>query len=140
MMLGSLAVFQPVLNRMVFLEKGMGFGIVLNSITGLISIMFFLGIVWWLEKIPNDIQLKMDGQFYWWFLLPGLMGLLVVSFVPIMIKNLGAFPTIAAMLFGQVLTSFLYDTYALGYSFDYSRILGILLTGTGAYLSFRTQV
>lgn len=139
MLLGSLAVFQPVLNRMVFLEKGMGFGIVLNSVTGLLSIVCFLTVFWWIQKTPDALQFKIEGRFYWWFLLPGVMGLLVVSFVPLMIKHLGAFPTIAAMLFGQIVTSFLYDTLVLGYSFDTSRLIGILLTGTGAYLSFKAQ-
>jgi uncharacterized membrane protein YdcZ (DUF606 family) len=138
MLLGSMVVFQPVLNRLVFAEKGLGFGVWLNSsvLFGLGSLFFFF-IFALSERFPESLPLKSGATFRWWFVLPGLIGFLLVSLVPLMIKNLGAFPTIAAMLLGQVTTSFLYDTLAEGHPVDLTRLAGLALTAAGAYLSFR---
>lgn len=69
--------------------------------------------------------------------MPGLMGFFLVLLVPLAIKNLGAFVTLATMMLGQVATSFLWDIYAEGIPISVSRLLGLALVMAGAYFSFK---
>lgn len=136
--LGALAVLQPILNRMMLDERGVAFAAWLNSLVLLTAASFVLGLVYFFnEHFPDYFRLRTDGPFRWWFILPGLMGFAVVFNLPIAIRALGAFPSIIALLLGQLVTSFLYDSLAQNQPITGARILGLILALAGAYLSFR---
>lgn len=136
--LGSLVVFQPVLNRMVMEERGLSIaGLINATVLLLLASGLFLLVALVPEKFPDIIQFKSNGTWHWWYVLPGIIGLFLVMLVPLMISSLGAFPTVLAMLVGQLVTSFLWDSIVNHQSLFSSRTLGLVLAVAGAYLSFR---
>lgn len=140
-LLGSIVVFQPSLNRVIFEHKGLSFAVLLNgAILFVIAAIFFLAISLSPERFPDIFRFLPNRGFSWWYILPGIMGFLLVLLVPVMIKNLGAFPVVITMILGQVTTSFLWDIYQEGVSLSAARLLGLILVMTGAYFSFKPIV
>lgn len=137
LLLGAMIVFQPAINRLILEQKGLSFAVFLNgSILFLSACTLFFVIFSSSERIPLILQLKSAGTFRLWFLLPGIMGFCLVVTVPIMIKNLGALPTILAMLLGQIITSLVWDVFFENVAINASRVVGLALAFVGAYLSF----
>lgn len=137
LLLGSIVVFQPMLNRMVLEDRGLSFAVWLNGcVLFLAASLLFFSVFLAPERFSEVLHFKGSGGFHWWYVLPGILGLILVLMVPVMFKNMGAFPTIIAMLCGQILTSFLVDSLAFGVPISASKIMGLLLATGGAYLSF----
>jgi uncharacterized membrane protein YdcZ (DUF606 family) len=138
LLLGSLVIFQPAINRLVADAKGLSFAALLNASVILITAsLFFLVISLMPERFPKHLRFISHGVWNWWFLLPGLIGFVLVLLTPVMIKNLGAFPTVSLMMLGQVSTSIIWDSYAEGIPFNMTRCFGVLLVLSGAYFSMR---
>lgn len=136
--LGSLVVFQPILNRLIFEHKGLGFTVWQNAnVLFILSSIFGALVIYFPDKFPAVMRLEKDGNFALWHLLPGFFGFLLVTLVPLMIKNLGASSTVIVMLSGQLITGFLWDSLVIGHAFNFMRFFGIILAFLGAYLSFR---
>lgn len=137
-LLGSLLVFQPVFNRLILEHKGLGFAVLLNgTVLTVFASILCLFIFFMPERFPSLMRFKVGGLFEWWFLLPGFFGILIVSGTPLLIKNIGASSTVILMLSGQLITSFLWDTFAEGQAFRTMRLIGAILAFCGAYLSFK---
>lgn len=137
-LLGSLVVFQPVLNRLILEQRGLGFAVWLNA-TGVFVTASILALIILLvpERFPQLMRFKVSDVFHWWFLAPSLFGLMLISLVPLLIKNLGASSAVLLLLAGQLATSFLWDALFLGNGFNPARFVGMLLAFLGAFLSFR---
>jgi len=91
------------------------------------------------ERFPKNLRFISQGAWTWWFVLPGLIGFLLVLFTPVMIKFLGAFSTVAFMMLGQVAASILWDTFAEGIPLNMTRCFGVFLVMSGAYFSLRAN-
>lgn len=136
--LGSLMVMQPSINRLVLEQRGLGFAVWFNAfvylsaatITGAFLLMRP-------EYFPEVVRLKSNGGFAWWFFIPGLMGLCLVCGTTLLIKHVGAISAVLLMLCGQLFTSFAWDTIISQQSINSTRVIGLLLAGVGAYMSFK---
>ncbi len=138
--LGSLVVIQPLLNRMIYLERGLSLAALINAtVLWLFSSCLFL--FTWLAPTatPEIFRLKSYHLWHWWYVLPGLIGLVLVSMVPIAIDKLGTFITVLAMLVGQLLTSFIWDIITHHEPIVSTRALGLILAISGAYLSVKSH-
>lgn len=137
-LLGSLVVFQPSLNRLIFAQKGLSYAVLINgAILFCLTTLLFLSISYAPERFPELLRFLPGRAFQWWYVLPGIMGFLLVLVVPLMIKSIGAFPTVVMMIIGQIATSFLWDIYQEGALLSGSRLLGLVFVMTGAYFSFK---
>jgi len=138
LLLGALAVFQPILNRLMLDLRGQSFVAWLNSLVLFtVASLTLLAIYTNSEKFPEYLRPKFNGEWRWWYVLPGLMGFLVVFNLPLAIRSFGSFSTILALILGQLLTSLVYDAYTSGQLPGLSRILGLVFALAGVYLSFR---
>lgn len=138
LVLGALLVFQPTINRFVFEAHGIAKGLFINGVIIFILANILLFFTYWQKDLlPTMFYVGTSSHFRWWHVLPGLFGFTVVLFIPLMIKQLGAFATIVSMLAGQAITSFIWDLLVEGQPFSFSRSLGLVLAIFGAYLSFR---
>lgn len=137
-LLGSLVVFQPILNRLILEQRGLAFAIWVNATVLFVAASMLALIIFLMpERFPQLMRFKVSDVFSWWFLAPGLFGLMLVSFVPMLIKNIGASTTVLLLLSGQLATSFLWDAIVSGHAFNAARFFGMLLAFLGAYLSFK---
>lgn len=136
--LGVLAVFQPILNKVILDSKGLAFAAWMNSLVLFTTASLTLAFVYFAgDRLPSFLRPRLEGEWHWWFLLPGIFGFLIVFFLPLSMRSLGAFASISAILLGQLLTSFIYDAAVSGKPITIARALGLLFTIVGAYLSFR---
>jgi uncharacterized membrane protein YdcZ (DUF606 family) len=136
--LGAIVVIQPTINRLIGDHQGMAMAAWINGIVLFLSTGLLFLIVWsFPDRFPSGLHLKSGAGFRLWYFLPGLMGLCLVLLVPLTMKNIGAFPTVIAMLAGQIATSFFIDIAINNQAFSASRGIGLFLALTGAYLSFR---
>ncbi len=140
-MLGSLAVLQPSLNRLVFAQKGLSFAVFVNGAVVFSCVtLLFMAVNYSPDKFPTALRLSQEEASQWWYALPGLMGFILVMAVPMMIKNIGAFTTVVTMIMGQVATSFLWDLYQNTSALNSSRMIGMILVMAGVYFTFRPTV
>lgn len=138
--LGAMVVFQPLLNRMILEHKGLGFAAVLNGfIVFVLALLLWIALSFGFISPPSLLKLKPEGPFYWWYILPGIFGFMLVITTPIMIKHLGAFTTVLAMISGQIITSLVLDAMTQGIAITMPRLLGLALAIAGAYLSFKNR-
>jgi uncharacterized membrane protein YdcZ (DUF606 family) len=135
--LGSLTVFQPLLNRMIAEQRGLGIAAWTNGLVLLvISSVLVIAIYFWSDHSPEILALK-SGAWHWYYIFPGLMGFALVVGMPLMMRALGAFPTIVTFLCGQLLTSFIWDIWANNQLPSGARILGLIFALLGTYLTIR---
>lgn len=138
LLVGVVAVFQPMLNRVILDTKGLSFAAWINSVVLLvIATLAVLVTYFFSEQMPEFMRPKMGTEWHWWFIVPGIFGYIIVFFLPLSMRSLGAFVTIVALLLGQLITSFLYDTLVYGKPITTARAFGLILTLAGAYLTFR---
>lgn len=137
MALGALVVFQGILNRQIGEVKGLSFAVFMNSVVLLtIATSVLVGFYVWGQQAPDYLRPQINPLWRWWYVLPGLMGFMLVFNVPISIRNIGAFPTIVSMLLGQLLCSFAWDAFTAG-TVNKVRLAGLALTAMGTYMAFR---
>lgn len=137
MALGALVVFQGVMNRQIGEVKGLSFAVFMNAVVLVtVASTVLAGLFVWGQQAPDYLRPQLNPVWRWWYILPGLMGFMLVFNVPISMRGLGAFPTIVSMLLGQLLCSFIWDALAAG-SFNITRLAGLILTALGTYLAVR---
>lgn len=140
LLLGSVVVFQPMLNRMVLELRGLTFAVWMNACVLFLMASLLCALVYFFgAHLPEMFHFKAHHEFPLWFLVPGLLGFIFVFAVPLMFQALGAFPTVLAMLCGQMVTSFLVDVCVYGVPVSLSKVLGLAMAASGAYLSLRPE-
>jgi|GEM_PF-350346 len=138
LLLGTLVVFQPAINRHIMDSRGLGFAIILNHSTLFVLAMITLGVVLALgEKVPELVRPRFAGGIEWWYVIPGFISFTLTALVPIAISSVGAVATVVGMLAGQIATSLVWDFIAEGRPPTLPRIAGMLLAMAGALLSFK---
>lgn len=136
--LGAVAVFQPILNRFMLEERGLSFAVWLSSfVLFCVATLLLLVIYFWAERFPDYMRPRFRGPMLWWYVIPGMIGFSLVFFLPLVIRSIGAFPVMMGLLLGQLAASFLYDAFSSDKPFSTARVVGLLLALAGAYLTFR---
>lgn len=135
--LGAFIVLQAGLNRKISSAWGLGAAVLLNAVVLLVAaIVLYIVIVtkteWFSENVRGQIDFK---TFSIWFLLPGLIGCLLVFGGPWAIAKWGASQTFILLMSGQLLASLLWDLKVEGIAVTYTRLLGIGFTWIGVILA-----
>ena len=133
--IGAVAVLQATLNRQIAERWGMASAVLLNtSIAGVCSIAL-LGYCLSAGARTGLLRVTFDpASFRWWWLLPGVFGFSIVVGLPWAIGKAGALVTFVALVAAQMLTSALWDRYALNVPWDASRGLGAALAIVSVWL------
>lgn len=138
MLLGSLMVVQPTLNRLMLDIKGLSVASLINgTVVFALACFAFIIVNFQFMSTPALFRAKESGTFHWWFLLPGICGFLIIFISPMLIRELGAFTTVLALICGQIVTSLLLDATTQGIAITTPRLAGLALAVAGAYMSFR---
>jgi transporter family-2 protein len=138
LLLGTLVVFQPAINRHIMDSRGLGFAIIMNHSTLFVLAMVTLGAFLALgERVPDLVRPRFSGGIEWWFIIPGFISFTLTALVPIALGSVGAVATVVGMLAGQLATSMVWDFLAEGRPPTLARIAGMMLAMAGAVLSFK---
>ncbi len=136
--LGVLVVFQSVMNRAIGETRGLSFAVALNAAVLLAVALAALGVLaMWGNSTPAYLRPQFNGAWRWWYVLPGIFGFTLVAGMPLAMRSLGAFPSIVALILGQLLCSLIWDAISQGQGISMARIGGLILTAAGAYLAFK---
>ena len=135
-LLGVLSVLQMGFNKKISQAWGLPSAVLLNASVLLISatIVFFAV----LKSQPEADLWKIHidwAEAKWWFVLPGLMGLVLVLGGPWAVAKWGALNTFIVLVGAQLITSLLWDLKVEGLELNWQRIAGVALAWAGVFLA-----
>lgn len=131
-LLGIVSVLQAGMNRKIGETIGIPFATVFNNTILLVaSVALALGVRFLLKQPQPIIRL---GALPLWYLVPGLLGLVLVAGIPYAIGEFGAVRVFIPLIFSQVLGSLLWDLLLEGKPLSLPRVLGAAITCAGALL------
>lgn len=137
LLLGTLVVFQPALNRRVGETRGLSVAVVVNAtVLLLLAFLLLLTLHWLGDRAPEWLRPRAT-PFRLWHLLPGGMGFALVLLVPMAYRQVGALATAVWMLCGQMVTALVWDALNDGPKPTLARVAGTLLAMGGALLTSR---
>lgn len=137
--LGIAAVLQATLNRQVAAHNGLAAATALNmAVAGLCAAAFA---AWCAARGDTTGALRWSadpGAFRVWWLVPGVVGFLIVLGLPWSVHRIGALSTFVALVGAQMLTSALWDLFVGGIPLSSTRIAGATCTIAGVVLLARS--
>lgn len=137
--LGVVAVLQATLNREIAAHTGLAVATTLNMAVATVCALGFAVYCAARGEQTGFLQWHADASaFRAWWLVPGLVGFLIVLGLPWSVQRIGALSTFVALVGAQMLASALWDRYATGIPLTAPRVLGALCTVAGVVLLSRT--
>jgi transporter family-2 protein len=127
--LGVVVVLQAGLNKKISAQWGITGAVLLNAIVFLV----IAGVVYGLRlpHLKGEIEMK---SFSWWYLVPGVLGCVLVFGGPMAISRWGAVHTFILIISAQLLASLVWDSQIEGLSISTMRLVGIALAWIGAVI------
>lgn len=132
---GVAGVIQNGLSKRLSERAGLSSALHISNLIVLVGGLLILSTIAHLGKGEFASLLKMKLNFRtwtWWFLVPGIMGLFVITVAPFLILKIGALKLFVAFVFGQIIASALWDHFIEGIAFDRWRLVGSTLALAGA--------
>lgn len=138
-LLGVAAVLQATLNKEIAAHTGLAAATALNMVVAAalaITLAVFCSVR---AEASGPLRWSVEATaFRLWWLVPGVVGSLIVLGLPWSVQRIGALSTFVALVAAQMLTSALWDRYATGIPLSPARIAGALCTVAGVVLLSRT--
>ncbi len=133
---GVAAVLQGVLNRRVMSEWGLSAAVLLNSLVFLVVSLGLLALARSRpELFPDSFAPSASwSTLAWWFILPGLFGMVIVLGIPWAIDSLGAARVFVGIVAAQMVASLVWDHFMEGVELSLERVGGTVLAVVGAWL------
>lgn len=135
--LGLAAVLQAGINRQIVPQWSLTGAVLMNVLVLCVTVLAVYGIMRLLPiKIPELFRLQAPtGAFAWWWVLPGILGYLIISGMPFAVMHLGAARVFVAVITAQMISSLLWDYYIEGITATPQRLVGCLLATVGAFVA-----
>ena len=138
-LLGIAAVLQATLNRGIAAHAGLAAATALNMAVAAVCAVGFAVLCGARGEAAGLLRWTPDAAaFRAWWLVPGLVGFLIVLGLPWSVQHIGALSTFVALVGAQMLASALWDRFATGIPLSPARIAGALCTVAGVVLLGRT--
>lgn len=134
-LVGLSMVIQTGLNKVISERDGLGFALHLSNLIVLISGLIVLTLVpvIWKTDFSNLLKMKFEMKNWaWWYVIPGICGLFIVTTMPYAVFKVGAAKIFVAVIAAQVVGSLLWDYFVEGTPMDTWRVIGGTLTCLGA--------
>lgn len=130
---------QGAINRMVSQTWGLATAVLINNLVFFVlGLAFYFGIRTYPESFPIFFRPKGSGALQaLWPLLPGLLGFIIVSGIPLAISRLGALKVFVIIVALQILVGILWDFFMEGLPPTPIRATGAALVVLGAFLASR---
>ena len=132
---GVSIIMQAGLNRQSSMQIGLLSAVLLNSF-----LFFTLSLVIWLVvrkgwiQVPSAFQIKDITGFELWYLIPGILGFLIVLCMPYALQKMPASVAFAISISTQLIVSVVWDYFTLGALPTIQKIIGIVLLFIGSML------
>ncbi len=141
LIIGLLAVLQGGINKQFGDSWGLPGAVLINAIVFLVgSIAFYFYAKTSLPLMESLGDRASFSSFKWWYILPGLAGLVYVIGVPYSITKIGALNVFIILIAAQILGSFLWDRFIEGINTNYWQLLAAgLALASAAVLFFKAS-
>lgn len=137
--LGIVGVLQATLNKQIAAHTGLAAATAINMLVATTCALAFALLCAMRGDQTGALRWSLPAStFQVWWLLPGMIGFLIVLGLPWSVQRIGALSTFVALVGAQMLTSALWDHFATGIPLTASRIGGALCTIAGVVLLART--
>ena len=137
--LGVMAVLQATLNRGIAQHAGLAAATALNMVVAAACAFGFALFCAQRGEANGILRWTVDrSAFQLWWLLPGVVGFLIVLGLPWSVQRIGALSTFVALVSAQMVTSALWDHFAGGIPLSPTRIAGALCALVGVVLLSRS--
>ncbi len=137
LLIGAAAVLQGALNRKVAAVWGLPAAIALNALVLLPCALGLLALAR-AGVLPGELLRPRAEAFVnprGWYLLPGLLGMFIVTALPLAIGRIGATQVFVTVVAGQMVASLAWDRGVEGIAPSALRLFGVGLVTVGAYLA-----
>lgn len=137
LLLGTLAVLQGALNRIVAKSWGLTAAILFNNLVILaVASAFYLAVKFNPRFFPASFAGKPElASFSWYYVLPGLFGFALVAGIPLAIGAIGALDAFVIMVCAQMATSLAWDFIVEGIAPAWPRVAGAGLSIAGVFVA-----
>lgn len=134
--LGIVGILQGTLNKEIAKDVGLTQATLINTaLTFIFSIGLFFIVKYFPKSFPDLFHIKGSlFSFKWWYLFPGILGLIIVSVLPYSLAELGAGRVTILLVGSQMIFGVFWDQMFDGIPIDWRKILGIIFSFIGAYL------
>ncbi len=140
-LLGIAAVLQATLNKEIATHTGLAVATTLNMFVAAgcaLAFAIYCGVRGQQEGL---LRWQLDASaFRGWWLVPGLVGFLIVLGLPWAVQRIGALSTFVALVGAQMLASAAWDRLAGGIPLSAPRVLGAICTVAGVVLLSRSPL
>ncbi|RLA61467.1 MAG: hypothetical protein DRQ88_07970 [Epsilonproteobacteria bacterium] len=109
--IGMVGILQGALNKEMSLQIGVGQTVLIGmTLTFIFGITFYLVVKFFPDLFNPIYHLKAPlTTWRWWYLIPGVLGLLIVALFPEAIYELGAVKTTVLLVAAQMVFSIFWD-------------------------------
>ena len=135
-LLGIVVVLQAGLNKKIAANWGLTTAVLLNAIVfAVLAIVLYSLNIWKSDLFPENMKAVFNYKtFSWWYLIPGVLGCILVFGGPWAVSRWGAVHTFILIISAQLLASLLWDIYIESVPVTTLRAVGIVLAWVGAII------
>lgn len=134
---GAFGVWQAGMNKVVADSLGFTFSLVFNGFFFLFfNLIFFAYVLAKPGMLPAEFTVQWAlNEFRWWWVVPGLMGFILVMGLAVSIGRIGAVQTFVISIAAQIFASVAWDMFAGDQEVNKMRLVGAGLTLVGAVVA-----
>lgn len=134
---GAFGVWQAGMNKVVADSLGFSSSVLLNGFfLFFFNLLFFILVVLKPKTFPAEFSVQWNFQeFKLWWIVPGLMGFVLVLGLAVSVGRIGAVRTFVIAIAAQIFASMLWDFWAGDQELNKLRLVGAFITLCGAVLA-----
>ncbi|MDH5580340.1 MAG: DMT family transporter [Bdellovibrionales bacterium] len=127
--IGIIGLLQGALNKQIGVKIGVAQAVLINMILTLIfSVGFYLLTLNYPKLMPEIFRIKTSiSTWQWWYIWPGVLGLLIVALVPWAISEVGMVKFTIILVASQMIFSCFWDVSIENIPLNSYKILGMFL-------------
>lgn len=131
--IGVIGLLQGALNKQIGLKIGVAQAVLINMVLTLIfSIAFYFLTLNYPKLMPEIFRIRTSiSTWQWWYIWPGVLGLLIVALVPWAISEVGMVKFTIILVASQMIFSCFWDVSIENIPLSLSKVFGMFLCLVG---------
>ncbi len=134
---GAFGVWQAGMNKVVADSLGFTASLLFNGVFFLLfNLIFFVFVYLKPKMVAQEFVIQWAlSDFRWWWVVPGLMGFILVMGLAVSVGRIGAVQTIVISIAAQIFASIAWDIAQGDHEINKLRLAGAFVTLVGAVLA-----
>lgn len=126
--IGCFGILQGAINRVISTHIGVAQAALITNIgSTIICVFFYMFARAYSNLLPELYHVKAPLSTYkWWYVLPPLLGFMIIAGIPFSIAKLGAVKVTVGLIAAQMITSVVWDLCVEGVTINLMKFIGIV--------------